>query len=208
MFTGIIQEIGKTESIKKGSSSVKLEVSCEKIAEDVKLGDSISVNGTCLSVVDSKAKSLSFDVVINTFSVTNLKRLRAGSLVNLESALKLGEKVSGHMVTGHIDGERIVKSNSQTSRGWTIEVGTLPGDEEYLVSKGAVAIDGISLTIGELLPNSFKIFLIPHTLENTTLKLKKCGDYVNVEFDIMAKYAKKNKGSNITEKILREKGFI
>ncbi len=162
----------------------------------------------CLSVVNQK-DSLVFDVVGNTLSKTSLKRLKAADAVNLENALKLGDTLSGHMVSGHIDGERLVRNMKKTARGWVAEINTCPGDEKYLIPRGSVAIDGISLTVGELLRGFFRIFLIPHTLDNTTLKLKKTGDYVNVEFDMMAKYAeKKSTQGTITDSMLREKGFM
>ncbi|MFQ5952333.1 MAG: riboflavin synthase [Candidatus Omnitrophota bacterium] len=208
MFTGIIREIGSVKRIKRSGTSFCLEVACGDINKDLEAGDSVAVNGVCLSVIGKDSGGVSFDVVKNTFDVTDLKRLKAGNAVNLEGALRMGDKVSGHMVTGHVDGERVVKNNMNTSKGWMIEVSTLAGDEKYLVSKGAVAVDGVSLTVGELCPGSFKIFLIPHTLENTNLKLKKNGDYVNVEFDIMAKYAEKGLKNPITEDMLRDKGFI
>ena len=209
MFTGIVREIGKVKSITRKSSSFSLRVACEDIKKNLETGDSVAVNGVCLSVVAKDGKSVSFDIVKNTFDTTNLKRLKPGAAVNLEGALEMGDKVSGHMVTGHIDGERAVKNNIKTAKGWTIEIGMLSGDEKYLTSKGAVAIEGVSLTVGELTPGAFKVFLIPHTLENTTLKLKRSGDYVNVEFDMMAKYAEKKELKNsITEDMLRDKGFI
>ena len=208
MFTGIIREIGKVKSISRGTSSTRLEAECGNISDDLQMGDSVAVNGVCLSVVGKSKGCITFDVVKNTIDTTNLKRLRAGSSVNLDSALTMGDKVSGHMVSGHIDGERVIKGNKKTAKGWMIEVRTLPGDEKYIVPKGSVAIDGASLTMGESDSGSFAVFLIPHTLENTTLKLKKRGDYVNVEFDMMAKYADKKKLKNsLTEDMLKDKGF-
>jgi riboflavin synthase len=208
MFTGIVREIGTVKRAARKGSSYSLSIECSGIKDDLEMGDSVSVNGVCLSVVGRDSKSVSFDVVENTFNTTNLKRLKTGSAVNLESALQMGDKVSGHMVTGHVDGERVLKSNTKTPKGHVIEISVLSRDEKYLVSKGAVAIEGVSLTVGELVSGTLKVFLIPHTLENTTLKLKRSGDYVNVEFDIMAKYAEKKELKNsITEDMLRDKGF-
>ena len=208
MFTGIVQEIGLVKSVSRKKDNVELTVSCEKIKEGLELGDSVAVNGVCLSVTDNTG-DVKFDVVKNTFSLTNLKRLKAGSRVNLENAMKLGDKVSGHMVSGHIDGERIIKKNTKTSNGWVLEVSIKPGDEKYMIPKGSVSIDGVSLTIGEIYPGGFKIFLIPHTLDNTILKDKKAGDYINVEFDMMSKYTQqKNKEGSITKDFLQKKGFM
>lgn len=207
MFTGIITEIGKVKAIARKGPSVRLDVACEKTGADLKPGDSVAVNGVCLSVVD-RGPSLGFDVVENTFTMTSLKRLKSGDEVNLENALKMGDALSGHMVSGHVDCERIVRGNKKTLKGWVLDIALNPGDEKYLVPKCSVAVDGVSLTVGELTRNYLRIFLIPHTLENTILKLKKTGDYVNLEFDMMGKYAeKRNSGGAITEELLRQKGF-
>ena len=209
MFTGIVSETGKVESISRKGLSFSLKVKCKNVNKDLEMGDSVAVNGVCLSVVGKFPESATFDVVKNTFNITNLKRLKKGDPVNLEGSLKMGDKLSGHMVTGHIDGERLIKANKNTPDGWMIEVAALAGDEKYLVPKGAVAVDGVSLTIGDLFPGSFRVFLIPHTLKNTTFELKKAGDYVNVEFDILAKYAeRKGQSGSITKEMLMEKGFI
>ncbi|MGD2279403.1 MAG: riboflavin synthase [Candidatus Omnitrophota bacterium] len=209
MFTGIISETGKVESITRKGSSFSLKVKCKSVNKGLEAGDSVAVNGVCLSAVGKDPQSATFDVVKNTFNITNLKRLKTGDPVNLEGSLKVGDKLSGHMVTGHIDGERVIKANKETSNGWMIEVAARPEDGKYLVPKGAVAVDGVSLTIGELFRGSFRIFLIPHTRKNTTFELKKAGDYVNVEFDILAKYAeRKGPSSSVTKEMLMEKGFI
>lgn len=207
MFTGIVTEIGKVKSVVRKGASASLEVGCAKVKEGVTLGDSIAVNGACLSVVKIENNSLRFDAVGNTLDKTTLKRLKASDPVNLESALKVGDALGGHMVSGHVDGERMVKLSKKTSKGWALEVGTLKGDEKYLLNGCSIAVDGVSLTVGEVNRASFTIYLIPHTLENTTLSSKKTGDYVNIEFDMMVKYAKKSK-SNITKEMLAEKGFI
>jgi riboflavin synthase len=208
MFTGIITEIGEVKSIVKKGVSTLLEVKCSKTADNIALGDSVAVNGVCLSVVKMNG-ALSFDVVGNTFNKTNLKRLKTKDRVNLENALKLGDTLSGHMVSGHIDCERPIRASKKTSKGWALDIGILPGDEKHIVPRGSVAVDGISLTVGEISSKSIRIFVIPHTLENTILNLKRTGDYVNLEFDMMAKYAeKKNPESSISQNMLREKGFM
>jgi riboflavin synthase len=207
MFTGIITEIGRIKRISRKGDSAVLEVACRKTAESIDIGDSVAVNGACLSVT-KKGGSLSFDVVKNTFNKTNLKRLKAGDAVNLESSLKIGDDMSGHMVSGHVDCERPVRGNRKSRGGWTLDIGLLSGDERHIVPRGSVAIDGVSLTVGEISRNLLRVFLIPHTLDNTTLKLKRTGDYVNLEFDVIAKYAEKGKSASITEDMLREKGFM
>ena len=208
MFTGIINEIGKVKSITRKGTSLTLEVVSKTLGEGLTLGDSIAVNGVCLSIT-KKNSSLFFDIVGNTLSGTNLKRLKTGDAVNLESALKLGDTLSGHMVSGHVDGERLLKNNLSTSKGWAIDVGILREDRKYLVSKGSVALDGVSLTVSEVTNSFFRVFLIPHTLDNTTLKSKKRGERVNVEFDMMGKYSENKRGeSSITKDLLQKNGFV
>ncbi|MEA3489683.1 MAG: riboflavin synthase [Candidatus Omnitrophota bacterium] len=208
MFTGIITEVGKVKRVRRTGPSAVLEVMCRKAGDPLSPGESVAVNGVCLSVTGRRS-GLLFDVVGNTLEKTNLKRLKTGDPVNLESALKIGDTLSGHMVSGHVDCERRLKNGKKTAKGWIMDISIFPGDRRHLVRKGSIAVDGVSLTVGELTVNRLRIFLIPHTLENTILKLKKTGDYVNLEFDIMAKYAeKRNSGNMITEDMLREKGFI
>lgn len=207
MFTGIVSEIGRIKSIsRRGASAVRLGVSCDKVKNGVNLGDSVAVNGACLTVVALDG-FLSFDVVGNTLNATNLKRLKAGDPVNLENALKMGDTISGHMVTGHIDGERAVRSAKKTEKGWELDIETRSGDEKNIFPKASVSIDGVSLTVGAVLPGMFRLYIIPHTLENTTLKLRRPGDQVNVEFDMMTKNIADRRESVITMGMLREKGF-
>ena len=208
MFTGIITEIGKVKSLVSRGPGGRLEIECSKTGEDLKIGDSVAVNGVCLSITE-KNKTLVFDVVGNTFTKTNLKRLKKGSKVNLESAMRMGDALSGHIVSGHVDAERRVKKNQKTSKGWIIDIGILPGDAKNIVDKGSVALDGVSLTVGEIHKSYFRVFLIPHTLGNTTLENKKSGDIINIEFDYLGKYAeKRSTGSNITMDKLGANGFI
>jgi len=207
MFTGIVEEVGKVRNVARRGQSARLEITCTKITEGMKTGDSVAVNGVCLSAVNDEGP-LAFDVVGNTFSKTNLKRLKTGDNVNLENAMRLGDKVSGHMVTGHVDGERVLRGSSNTSKGQAIDIGILSGDEKYLVAKGAVAVNGVSLTVGELYRDFFRIYLIPLTLKSTTLGEIRSGGYVNVEFDMMAKYAEKQGRKTITNDILRSTGFM
>jgi riboflavin synthase len=207
VFTGIVGEIGKIKSVsRRGVSAVRLGVSCDKVRHDVKLGDSIAVNGVCLTVVATDG-FLSFDVVGNTLNTTNLKRLKAGDPVNLENALRMGDTISGHMVTGHIDGERAVRAAKMTEKGWELDIETRSGDEKNIVPKASVSIDGVSLTVGAVFAKMFRLYIIPHTLENTTLKLRRLGDVVNVEFDMMTKHIAGRSESMITMGMLREKGF-
>lgn len=207
MFTGIIAEIGKVKKISRKGLEARLEVEFSKTGEALAIGDSVAVNGVCLTLT-AKGKTLTFDAVGNTLKNTNLKRLKVGDEVNLESALKLGDTVSGHMVSGHIDAERAIKQSRKTPNGWVIDIGITPGDQKYLVSKGSVAIDGVSLTVGELSSGYLRVFLIPHTLGVTTLDSKRAGDMVNIEFDMTAKYVEKQTKSTLTANMLKENGFI
>lgn len=208
MFTGIITEIGKVKNVRRRGGFVTLEIACLKTLESSALGDSVSVNGVCLTVT-SKSAFLSFDVVSNTLLNSNLKRLKTGDTVNLENALKMGEDVSGHLVSGHVDGERKVKKNIKSSSGWIFEVKKNPEDRTFVISKGSVSVDGVSLTVAENHLDFFRIFLIPYTLEDTTLAKKKAGSYVNVEYDVMGKYAAgKYQQGTLSIDNLRTKGFI
>lgn len=208
MFTGIIREIGTVKGLSRKGSSARLIIDCSKIKGSVEIGDSVAVNGVCLSVVEKNGK-LVFDVIGNTLITTGLNNIKKGDKVNLENALKLGDSVGGHMVSGHIDGQRRIKNFKKTSKGLELDIALNRGDDKYLISKGSVAIDGISLTVGDLSKDHMKLYIIPHTVENTILKLKRTGDYVNLEFDMMAKYAEKGKtSSKITNELLREKGFM
>ncbi|MFH1846239.1 MAG: riboflavin synthase [Candidatus Omnitrophota bacterium] len=208
MFTGIITEIGKVKNIERKSSGLSITVTCGDIASEAALGDSVAVNGACLSVI-KKGNGLTFDAVKNTLKNTNLKRLKVNDPVNLEGAMKLGGRINGHIVTGHIDGERIIKRNYKGSNESRIDIGLLPGDKKYLIEKGSVAIDGVSLTVGKLSGSFFSIFLIPHTLDNSTLGKKRSGEHVNVEFDIIAKHVSEQAGkTGISQNILERNGFI
>ncbi|MFH1798762.1 MAG: riboflavin synthase [Candidatus Omnitrophota bacterium] len=216
MFTGIVQEVGKVRSLSQKDSCGRLEINCDKVCKGVSLGDSVSVNGVCLSVVKFK-NGLCFDVVGTTLRYSNLQRLRPGDPVNLENALKVGDALSGHFVSGHIDGVRTMKSSKKGSAGWVLDIKIKREDQKYIISKGSIAVDGVSLTIAEICEDSFRIAVIPHTFENTTIGVKRAGDYVNIEFDLMAKYSEKNsaqqghflkKRNRINSEMLQQKGFI
>jgi riboflavin synthase len=190
VFAGIVQEKGVVSKVRRNAQSYRLEVVSKKAGKDLPEGASVAVNGVCLSLV-RKDKNLVFDVVLNTYMQTNLKKLRPGDKVNLEEALKAGDTIGGHIVTGHVDGERKIIRNQRTSKGWVIDLEIKPSDRKFVTSKGSISIDGVSLTIGEIGKAFVRIFLIPHTLSNTTLEARRPGDNVNVEFDCMAKYALK-----------------
>lgn len=187
MFTGIIEEIGTVKSIK----SKVITIEADKIFEDLKLGDSVAVNGTCLTVSSFSNKIFNADITSETLNRTNLGDLKSGFKVNLERALTLNGRLGGHIVSGHVDGIGIIKSISRNSKDIILTV-EVPFDlMKYIIEKGSVAVDGISLTIAKVNKNNFSIALIPHTFKETSLYYKKKGDKVNIENDIIGKYVEK-----------------
>ncbi|SMP16977.1 riboflavin synthase alpha chain [Desulfurobacterium pacificum] len=189
MFTGLVEEVGKVKSIEKSGSLLKVE--CEKVIEDAREGDSIAVNGVCLTVIEIGKNFLSFDVSPETLRRSNLSKLKAGSAVNLERALKVGDRLGGHILQGHVDTVVRVVGIRREKGGFYRFTFELPYNFRTLVvEKGSIGIDGISLTVAEVKGNTFSVAVIPHTYENTNLKERKVGDRVNVEFDIIGKYVK------------------
>lgn len=188
MFTGIIEEIGKIQTVTKIGNSLRLRIGVKKLADGMKLGDSLSVNGACLTVVNLGRDFFEVDAVEETVRKTNLGLLTNGSFVNLERARKFDDRIDGHIVQGHIDTtgkiERII--TAQVSKLFYISFP--PQFNIFVVSKGSIAVDGISLTIVDVESNIFSVSIVPFTIENTTLKFRKVGDIVNLEFDIIGKY--------------------
>ena len=188
MFTGIIEELGVVKAISRKGRLILLSLQADKIIPDTKIGDSIAVNGVCLTVVKIEARTLSFDLLEETARLTNLGKLRAGEKVNLERSLKIGDRLSGHFVTGHIDCAGIIRGKSHKSGNLCFEI-ALPAEFlKFIVPKGSVAVDGISLTVVNKHSNAFTVYVIPHTLQNTTLSFKGPSAEVNIETDILAKY--------------------
>lgn len=211
MFTGIIEEIGKIEEIKKGSSQCSLTVKAEKILDDVHKGDSIAVNGICLTVTDYSRLVFTVDVMNETWNRTSLNKLRKNDFVNLERALPANGRFGGHIVTGHIDGTGIINDIRRDSNAVWYRIGTSENILRCIVEKGSVAIDGISLTVAAISDESFEVSVIPHTLQYTILRYKRAGDMVNLENDIIGKYIRKfseNKGQySISREFLLSNGF-
>ncbi len=187
MFTGIVEEIGHIKNISSG----RLIISAKKVLSDVNVGDSIAVNGVCLTVTSFKANEFAVDVMPETLRRSSLKSISVGSPVNLERALSLASRLGGHIVSGHIDGTgRIVSiTNEQNARVVTIEAPKAL--LKYIVEKGSVALDGVSLTVVSVTDKDFKVSLIPHTQDVTILHTKRVGDVVNIENDIVGKYIEK-----------------
>ncbi|MEW6170127.1 MAG: riboflavin synthase [Candidatus Omnitrophota bacterium] len=189
MFTGIIEEIGIVENIKRIGNVVQVTIRAKKTVEDIKIGDSVSINGVCLTVTKINKDILSFDVMPETIKTTNLGLLHIKDKINLERALKLGDRVSGHFVTGHIDCLGLIRKKTYINNNLCFEIAIPSKFLKYILPKGSIALDGISLTIADRRSNTFSVYIIPHTLENTILKTKGSSDKVNLEFDILAKKA-------------------
>ena len=187
MFTGLVEETGRFVSL---SSSGELIVRCSSILDDLRLGDSVSVNGTCLTVTAISGQNVSFHVSLTTNNVTNLKpgKLHSGQLLNLERALAVGDRLGGHLVSGHVDGlARIIGIDKQGADHF-FEFQPPAELRKYIAAKGSVTIDGISLTVAWVGTSSFRITVIPATIENTNLKERRVGDYVHIEIDMIARY--------------------
>ncbi|MFC1590660.1 riboflavin synthase [Candidatus Omnitrophota bacterium] len=212
MFSGIVEEIGVVSGISGKAPAGRLDIISRRISKDAKTGDSVSVNGVCLTLVKKKGNIMSFDVIGATGGVTGLGRVRRGSEVNLESSLKTGDPVGGHFVTGHIDYAGKIERITRKGAAASAEI-TVPREKSMLlVDKGSVAVDGISLTVSGVKKASFVVNIIPHTLSATTLGKKKAGDNVNIELDQIGKYVfkmrEKAASGGITEDTLRRKGYI
>jgi riboflavin synthase len=191
VFTGLIQEVGRVLWIRISERGTQLQVTAPNLARETAVGESVAVNGCCLTVSSQREDQLTFDLLEETLDRTNLKHLRRDSAVNLEHALIAGASMGGHFVQGHIDCSSKVISLERAGSDYRLEV-DLPSDfAHYAAYKGSVAINGISLTIAELLPNSFAMFIIPHTKRHTNIDIVQPGDLLNIEFDILAKYVER-----------------
>lgn len=220
MFTGIVEEMGSIRSIAKGSKSAVLTIAADKVLEGSKIGDSIAVNGVCLTVTTMTAGQFTADVMAETLRRSSLGALSRGSKVNLERAMAADGRFGGHIVSGHIDGTGTVLSLKPEDNAVWVEIETPREILKYIVEKGSIAIDGISLTVAKVTEKSFAVSIIPHTGSETTLLRKKSGDIVNLENDIIGKYvdrllhfasmeqtAEEKKSSGITMDFLMKNGF-
>jgi riboflavin synthase len=188
MFTGIIEEIGTIKTIQHGAKSAVIEIRASKVLEKTLLGDSISTNGVCLTVVEQTADSFRVEAMNETLARTNLGSLKQGARVNLERALAMGDRLGGHMVSGHIDGTGVIQALRQDDIAWWVQISCDDKLMRYIIEKGSIAIDGISLTVATVQTNSFEVSIIPHTKDHTTLLAKSVGDSVNLENDLVGKY--------------------
>ncbi len=214
MFTGIIEDIGKVVSIRKTKEAFILAVETNIDLGDLKVGDSISVDGVCLTVVEKRKNSFSVEVSHETLSRSTLNKIEAGYRVNLERAMKVGDRLGGHMVSGHVDVVGRIKEIRSGDEGLIIEITPTENFMRYIVDKGSVAVDGISLTVNSIKGSSFTVNIIGHTEKNTTLSAKGPGGTVNLEADIIGKYIEKflstedKRGGDITLQKLSEEGYI
>lgn len=191
MFTGIIEEMGKVKSIIRGRKSIRLAITCDSVLQDTKIGDSLAINGICLTVTDLGSGFFTADVMPETIQKTNLHTLKVSSPVNLERALQLSDRLGGHLVSGHVDGTGIINQIKKDDNAIRLTIGASEDILKYVVQKGSVAIDGTSLTVTKTGASYFEISLIPLTQGVTTLGIKKAGDLVNIECDIIGKYIEK-----------------
>ena len=191
MFTGLIIELGEIAAIDRRAHNARVSIKSRKILKDIALGDSIAINGVCLTVTTVKGDVSSFDVSDETLKSTNLGELKRGDKVNLEPSLRPDSKMGGHFVSGHVDGIGRIRSRRTEGNAERIEIEAPANILKYLVQKGSVSVDGISLTVVDVLNDAFSLVIIPHTSSLTTIGFKKVGDTVNLEPDILAKYVEK-----------------
>jgi riboflavin synthase len=215
IFTGIIEELGAVNRIDKGVKSSRLNIQASTVLEGTKIGDSIAINGVCLTVTSLGSDHFTADVMAETLAKTNLHQLRNGQRVNLERAVRMGDRMGGHMVQGHVDGIGVITELRKMDIATIFRFKTEADVLAYIVKKGSIAIDGISLTVIDVLEDSFTVSLIPHTVALTTLGFKKTGDTVNLETDIIGRYVEKLLGkaqekhkSGLSMTYLAENGFI
>ncbi len=191
MFTGIIEELGTVRSIDERDEAVRIDLAARTVVADAAVGDSIAVNGVCLTAVDLDDDGFRVDVVPESLARSSLGGLEVGSRVNLERPMRMGGRLDGHIVQGHVDGIAEVVGIEDTG-GYLLEVALPEALSPYVVEKGSITIDGVSLTVAALGESSFSVALIPHTLEVTTLGERRVGDHVNLEVDVIAKYVARN----------------
>ncbi len=211
MFTGIIEEMGSVKGLRREAGAARLAVSASLVLEGTAIGDSICVNGVCLTVVEMDGSAFSADVAKETLKVTNLGDLRAGQKVNLERALRLSARIGGHLVTGHVDAVGRIREKKQEGNSWRMFIETPGNALPYIIKKGSVAVDGISLTVADVEKMGFSIAMIPHTAKLTTLGFKSAGDSVNLETDIIGKYVERllagRVEGDVSLELLKKSGF-
>lgn len=212
MFTGIVEETGTIRAIRKGGHSAIVTIGASAILDGLKLGDSVAVNGVCLTVVSLSDSAFAADVMHETMTRSNLWSLNAGRIVNLERAMPMNGRFGGHIVSGHIDGTGVIHSVQKDENAVWYTVKAPPAILRYVIEKGSIAIDGISLTVAKVSAHDFSVSVIPHTAKSTTLGERRVGDTVNLENDCIGKYVEKLLGvpaqqSGISKELLSRYGF-
>lgn len=211
MFTGIIEEMGRVKALRREGIAARLTVSASTVLGGTAIGDSICVNGVCLTVVDLAKDGFSADVAAETLKVTNLGELKIGANVNLERALQLSARIGGHLVSGHVDAVGRIREKREEGNGWRIFIDAPDAVLRYVIRKGSIAIDGISLTVADVDKSGFSVAMIPHTAKLTTLGFKTGGDSVNLETDIIGKYVERllsgRVEGGVSLELLKKAGF-
>jgi len=213
MFTGIIEELGTVRSVEVRGEGARLTVEAPGIVAGARRGDSVAVNGVCLTITERTETAFAADVMAETMAKTNLGQLRRGARVNLERALRLGDRLGGHLVTGHVDGVGTITGRERVGIATVVTIRAPQEVVRYLIPKGSVAVDGISLTVVEVRGDAFTVSIIPHTAAVTTLGFKQPGDTVNLEADVIGKYVarflrREEGGQGITLDFLARSGFL
>lgn len=210
MFTGIIEEMGTVRRLERTTQSCRLTIAATIVLQDTKIGDSIAVNGVCLTVTDLQTDAFTADVMPETLRRSSLGMLHSGSLVNLERAMAANGRFGGHIVSGHIDGTGKIASKMPEGNAQIVTISAAPSLLRYIVEKGSIAIDGISLTVVKVTNSSFSVSLIPHTGDCTTLLSKRAGELVNLETDVIGKYVEKliqSAQPTLTTSMLKQYGY-
>jgi riboflavin synthase len=212
MFTGIVEELGSVKALRREAGAARLTISASTVLSDTAIGDSICVNGVCLTVVEMSGSEFSADVAVETLKVTNLGDLKIGARVNLERALQLSARIGGHLVSGHVDSVGRIREKRDEGNGWRIFIDAPGSVLRYVIKKGSIAIDGISLTVADVDRTGFSIAMIPHTAKLTTLGFKAGGDSVNLETDIIGKYVERllsgRMEGGVDLELLKKTGFV
>jgi riboflavin synthase len=221
MFTGIIEGLGTISGIRPSGQGKRLTIDADYALDQTKIGDSIAVNGACLTVVKVNLRRFEADLSPETLEVSTFERLKPGDRVNLERAMRLSDRIDGHLVLGHVDGIGVIKQREKVGNAVMVTIGVPETLSRYMIHKGSIAIDGISLTINACEPEQITVSIIPHTAEKTTIGIKQNGDAVNIETDMIGKYVerftqagtvpggKKANGSpGIDVELLAKSGFL